>query len=226
MPCTHSLNWPKNFQSMAYQPCHNLQNFLANRMGQPIYGFYSGPTFFGSGFHSIGKWHLALKEVLHFSLHLRATFLSLLLLASFLGDSEMLVIADDGPAVTYLLYQGPGQLLLLFHSSYRPCFQSCFLFPSHVCTVFHGILIPTSIRLWSQVDVGVFHHLWPFAHRPDSLMSPHWGSGSLRLPLVLIDILTLRVWFINGLTFFRLLRLLQLCPSVPGHLAIFTTWSY
>ena len=175
---------------------------------------------------SIGKWHLALKEVLHFSLHLRATFLSLLLLASFLGDSEMLVIADDGPAVTYLLYQGPGQLLLLFHSSYRPCFQSCFLFPSHVCTVFHGILIPTSIRLWSQVDVGVFHHLWPFAHRPDSLMSPHWGSGSLRLPLVLIDILTLRVRFINGLTFFRLWRLLQLCPSVPGHLAILTTWSY
>ena len=53
---------------------------------------------------SIGRWHLALKEVFHFSLPLRATFLSLLLLASFLGESEMRVVADYGPAVLYMLY--------------------------------------------------------------------------------------------------------------------------
>ena len=87
---------------------------------------------FGSGFH-LYKWMAPSIEGSHPILpSLQSHFLSLLLLAPSLGEGEVLVDPGDDLPVMYILYQGSCQLILLFHSSSPPCFQSCSLLPYHV----------------------------------------------------------------------------------------------
>ena len=64
---------------------------------------------------------------------------------------------------------------------------------------FHLSLIPGGRR--------VFSFLGPYAYMPDSLVFPLGDPCSLGNPLVLVDILTLRVQFSNGLSFFWVWRL-------------------
>ena len=77
----------------------------------------------------------------------------------------------------------------------------------------------------NRILLDVSLYLMPYAYKPVSLVYPHGDPGSLRVPLVWVDNLTLRVYtvhhtlavlrfpcFSNGLTFSEFGHFLRLSP--------------